>query len=88
MQDDLRAKLRAFLKLCHGHAPYLHLQERLDGESENAGFAAWKELYCDLLQTYRDADLLVDGLTKDPIVPLDMYRRAVTIPRPLADLSL
>jgi len=49
MQDDLRAKLRAFLKLCHGHAPYLHLQERLDGESENAGFAAWKELYCDLL---------------------------------------
>jgi hypothetical protein len=53
--------------------------ERLTGNPIGPGMPQWADLYGDLLQAHRDADLLVNGLTNDTLLPLDLYRRVIVL---------
>jgi len=76
---NIEEKLRALVKLCREHGEYAHLMEQLTGSPGGPGIPQWADLYGNLLQAHRDADLLVNGLTDDRSLPLDLYRRIVVV---------
>jgi hypothetical protein len=73
---NVEEKLRHLLKLCREHAEAAHFIGRLFGWT---GFNEWKDLFFYLGQAHRDAEMLVNGFTNNPAVPLQLYQQVSSV---------